>query len=95
MSTNKPPAVNRDVVLYVGGQVLAAQLAGLRDPSAQNDAHLDRLADLAVRAAIALDAAVPRAEERIAAESKAAEEAEKEAAAAEKAAEKGAAGKSK
>lgn len=70
MST-KARAVDRDFVMQVGGQVLAMQLAGLRDPSAEGDSHLDRLADLSVRAAVALDAAIPRAEERMAADAKA------------------------
>lgn len=67
-------SIDRDFVKQVGGHVLAVQLAGLRDPSAEGDSHLDRLADLSVRAAIALNAAIPRAEERLAAEAKAAEE---------------------
>lgn len=79
MTTKSPRAVDREFVLQVGGHVLATQLAGLRDPSAQGDVGLDRLADLSVRAAIALDAAIPRAEERLAAEAKAAEEAKAEA----------------
>lgn len=86
MSASKSSSVNRDFVLYVGGHVLAMQLAGMRDPSARDDAHLDRLADLSVRAALALEAAIPRAEERLAAEAKAAEEAKIAAEEAEKAA---------
>lgn len=66
-------SVNRDLVLHVGGQILAAQLAGQRDPAAIDAGHLDTLADMSVRAALALDAAIPRAEERLAAEAKAAE----------------------
>lgn len=78
MSTEKTPRkVDREFVMKVGGHVLATQLGGLRDPSAEGDSHLDKLADLSVRAAMALDAAIPRAEERVAAEAKAAEEAEK------------------
>lgn len=77
--TPKPSAVNRDFVLQVGGHVLATQLAALRDPGAESDARLDQLADLSVRAAIALDAAIPRAEARLVAEAKAEEEAEKAA----------------
>lgn len=77
MSTNKPRTVNADAVRHIGGLVLAAQLAGHPDPSAIDDSHLDRLADLSVRAAMALDAAIPRAEARIAAEDKAADDKEK------------------
>lgn len=82
MTTTKARTVNREFVLQVGGHVLATQLAALRDPSAESDARLDQLADLSVRAAVALDGAIPRAEERMAAEAKAADEA---AAAADKA----------
>lgn len=68
--------IDRALVASIGGQVLAAQLAVMRDPSAVDPAHLDGMADLAVRAAMALDAAVPRAEKRLADEQKAAEDAE-------------------
>lgn len=78
MSTEKTPRkVDREFVMQVGGHVLAIQLAGLRDPSAEGDSHLDKLADLSVRAAMALDAAIPRAEERVKVEAAAIEAAEK------------------
>jgi len=67
--------IDRDFVMGVGAQVLAAQLAGMRDPSATDPGHLDAMADMAVRAAMALDAAVPRAEQRLVDEEKAAEDA--------------------
>lgn len=91
---SKQPEVNRDFVRHVGGQVLAAQLAGHRDPASVQGDHLDKIADLSVRAALALDAAIPRAEERLAAEAKTADEAvaaEKAAAAAKEVADKQAA----
>lgn len=77
--------INQDLVRHVGGHVMAMQLAGARDPVGMSDEHLDRLADLAVRAAMALDAAVPRVEERLSAEEEKAEKAEKAEEAAEKA----------
>ena len=71
--TNKSNVeINRDFVGQVGGHILATQLAAMRDPGEVQDYHLDRLADVSVRAAIAIEAAIPRAEERIAAEAKAA-----------------------
>ena len=87
MSKTKRPHIDHQVCIGVGAQVLAARLAQLPDPTTVDDAHLDTLADLSVRAALALTAAVPRAEERLAAEAAAAE-AEAEAA---KASEDGAA----
>lgn len=84
MSTNV--SVNRDSVLWVGAHILAAQLAGQRDPSTIDAGHLDALSDMSVRAALALDAAIPRAEERLVAEAEAAEAAEAEAKAADDAA---------
>ncbi len=65
--------------------VLSAQLAKSNvDPLGVSDQHLDQLAELSVRAALALGAAVPRIEAEIAAKEKAAEEAAEAAAAAEK-----------
>lgn len=82
MTTKK---IDREAVLLVGGQILAAHLAVERESTTIHPARLDALADLSVRAAVALDAAIPRAEERLAAEVKAAEEAEAAQAAADKA----------
>lgn len=81
---SKHREVNREFVRHVGGHVLAVQLAGQRDPATVQGDHLDKLADLSVNAALALDAAIPRAEERLAAEAKAEEEKAAAAAAAEK-----------
>jgi hypothetical protein len=70
-------SIDRNAVLHVGGQILSASLAALRDPSAVDDSHLDGLADLSVRAALALDAGVSRAEQRLEDEAKAAAEEKK------------------
>ena len=75
--------IDRNAVLHVGGQILSASLAQVRDPSAVDDGHLDTLADLSVRAALALDAGIARAEERLEDEAKAAEAEAKADAAAE------------
>lgn len=87
MSTSKTEVrkVNRDVVLTVGAHVMAMQLTTL-DPARIDDHHFDLLADMSVRAALALDAAIPRAEERLAAEAKAADDAKAAQDAADKAA---------
>lgn len=84
--TTMQKTIDRDFVARVGGHVLSAQLAAMRDPGAAGGDTLDRLADMSVRAALALDAAIPRAEERLAAEAKAAQDAEAAALAAAKAA---------
>lgn len=81
---SKAHSIDRGSVLHIGGLIMSGQLAGLRDPASRDDAHMDRLADLSVRAALALEAAIPRAEERLAKE---AEEAEVAKVAAAKAAE--------
>lgn len=98
----KSQSIDRSLVLVTGGQIMSGQLAGHRDPASVAGDHLDRLADLSVRAALALDAAIPRAEERLAAEAQAAEDAaaakaekDKADAAAEKAAVKEAAAEQK
>ncbi len=68
--------IDRDAVLRVGGKVLAAQLAGVIEPSNVTDTHLAAMADLSVRSSIALDEAILRAEQRVVDEAAAAKEAE-------------------
>jgi hypothetical protein len=77
--------IDRDFVMTVASHVMAARIVSVRDLTAVDDAHFDQLADVSVRAALALDAAIPRAEERLAAEAKAADDAKAAQEAAEKA----------
>ncbi len=71
--------LNSDGASSMAGAILAAQLGAMRDGAAIDDGYLEALADLAIRATIALHDAIPRARERIAA----AERAEADAQAAE------------
>ncbi len=68
----RPVQINNDLVAAVGASVMGTFLAASRDLSAIDDAHLDLMADASVRAAMALSAAVPRAEDRLKAEAEAA-----------------------
>lgn len=79
------PTIDRGAVLHVAGQVLAAHLAAVGDPATVDDSGLTTLADLSVRAALALEAAIPRAEQRLADEAAAKAAAEQAAADAERA----------
>lgn len=83
---DRVPTIDRGAVLHVAGQVLAAHLAAVGDPATVDDSGLATLADLSVRAALALDAAIMRAEQRLADEAEAKAAAEKAAADAERAA---------
>lgn len=75
MTNTKPvAAINVDSVRMLGGHILGLQLAAMRDPGDVPDHHLDHLADASVRAALAIEAAIPRAEERLAAEANAADD---------------------
>lgn len=75
------------VVYQIGSQILGAHLGSMENPTATSDGHLDRLAELGVRAAIAMVAAVPRVQARMKAEAEAVEAAVRAAEAAEAAAE--------
>lgn len=71
----KSSNIDTNLVAAVGAIVLAAQLSrGSIDSLAVTDDHMDQLADLSVRAALALQAAIPRAEAAIEVKAKAAEE---------------------
>lgn len=69
-------SIDRAFVGHVAGEIMAAQLAKMTNPVTADDVHLNTLADMAVRAAIAVDAAIPRAEKRLTDEEKAAAQAE-------------------
>lgn len=56
--------IDRHFVGFVAGQIMGAQLATRANPLTAGDDHLDRLADLSVRGALAVDAAIARAEAR-------------------------------
>ena len=75
MSKKRQP-MDPAVIHSVGSHILSAQLAGHRDPASIDQGHLDHLADMSVRAAVALTDAVPRAQKRMDDEDKAAVEAE-------------------
>lgn len=83
---DRVPTIDRGAVLHVAGQVLAAHLAAVGDPATVDDSGLATLADLSVRAALALESAIVRAEQRLADEAEAKAAAEKAAAASERAA---------
>lgn len=65
--------IDRNFVGYVAGHIMGAQLASRTDPFTAGDDHLDRLADLSVRGALAVETAIERAEQRAADEEAAAE----------------------
>ncbi len=75
--------INNDLVTAIGAGIMGPFIAGSRDLGAIDDAHLDALADVAVRAAMAISAAIPRAQDRLNAEAEAAAKAEADEKAAE------------
>lgn len=76
MSKPRSASIDRGAVLHIAGQVLAAHLATVSDPATIDDSGMATLADVSVRAALAIDDAIERAEERLAAEAAAAEKAD-------------------
>lgn len=68
--------IDEDHAADVGGLIIAMRLAQMPDLDNATRPYLDRLADIAVEASLALKDAIPRARERLAAEAKAEEEAE-------------------
>lgn len=66
--------IDRNFIGFVAGQIMGAQLAARTNPLTAADDHLDRLADLSVRGAVAVDAAIARAEAAAAADDVATDE---------------------
>jgi hypothetical protein len=54
--------VNADFVRHVGGLVMAMQVTKLSDPTQVSDDYLAKMADVSMRAAMALDGAIERAD---------------------------------